>query len=145
MEEKLYQWIVGQQKTSGELLTRFEIKKKAKEMSSVDTFKASKGWLDKFKKRFGIIVRPSALESEGIESTGLAHTSSNLNDRKLSNVRGDAALEHNIENSIQFEKEIPSKLDSEEIHLESNKTHKAKQDSKIMDIHDFLDFSEDQS
>ena len=53
MEMKLYEWYKN--KTSqGERLTSSIFKSKAIELSSVPEFLASKGWLDKFKKRYKI-------------------------------------------------------------------------------------------
>ena len=56
MEKKLYKWY-NMNKRKGIILTAREIRKKAKELSTVKTFLASKGWLEKFKKNYGITVR----------------------------------------------------------------------------------------
>lgn len=68
MEEKLYKWILHEEKENKQLLTRCQIKQKAKEISVVKAFKASKGWLDKFRRRFNVKVRPAVSESQFNES-----------------------------------------------------------------------------
>ena len=64
MEDKLYKWILQEQDDSDQLLTRHQIKQKAKELSTLRGFKASKGWLDKFRRRYNVEVRPAVSESQ---------------------------------------------------------------------------------
>lgn len=56
MEKKLYKWY-NMNTRKGITFTAKEIRNKAKELSTVKTFLASKGWLEKFKKNYGINVR----------------------------------------------------------------------------------------
>jgi hypothetical protein len=58
MEKKLYQWILEEEKEKGRRLSRAQIKHKARELTNVDGFKGSKGWLDKFQKRYNIKFQP---------------------------------------------------------------------------------------
>lgn len=51
MEAKLLCWIVTRFKEGNRLPNHHEVKEKAKELSELDCFKASKGWCDKFLKR----------------------------------------------------------------------------------------------
>ena len=68
MEDLLVAWIQKEQEDTSQLLTRSQIKKKAKEISNVKSFKASKGWLDKFRRRHSIKFRPAISESQIHES-----------------------------------------------------------------------------
>lgn len=61
MEERLHAWIVQQEREGGQLLGRKEVKNKAKEISTKRDFMASKGWLDKFRRRFNVKFRPSGI------------------------------------------------------------------------------------
>ena len=51
MEEKLLDWFNIYHKKEGHKVTTKEFKEKAKLFSEDPTFKASKGWLQKFRKR----------------------------------------------------------------------------------------------
>ncbi|KEJ83005.1 hypothetical protein OXYTRIMIC_466 [Oxytricha trifallax] len=56
MEGKLYKWFI-EQKSRGEVVSAKKLKSKAKELSEYpEEFYASKGWLDKFKNRYGLEV-----------------------------------------------------------------------------------------
>lgn len=68
MEDRLVEWIHQQQAETNQLLTRCQIKRKAKEISTVNSFKASKGWLDKFRRRHNIEFRPAVSETQFIKS-----------------------------------------------------------------------------
>lgn len=53
MEQSLFEWCINEIKTHKRLLSRSVIKQKARLLSQHKlNFKASKGWLDKFMKRF---------------------------------------------------------------------------------------------
>ena len=54
MDIKLLNWFYVQHDKLGKIITVKEFKKQAKEFSSIESFKASKGWLEKFKKRYHI-------------------------------------------------------------------------------------------
>ena len=54
MDIKLLNWFYVQHDKLGKKITVKEFKEQAKEFSSVENFKASKGWLEKFKKRYHI-------------------------------------------------------------------------------------------
>lgn len=55
MEKHLYQWYI-QKKTKGDIVTAKMIKDKAIQLTNCKDFIASKGWLDKFKVRFGLEI-----------------------------------------------------------------------------------------
>lgn len=55
MEQKVYQWYL-ERKTAGLDVNAKMVKEKAIEWSNWNDFIASKGWLDKFKTRFGVIL-----------------------------------------------------------------------------------------
>ena len=66
MEANLAKWIKEQEQEMGHNLTRAMIKNKARELTTVVGFKASKGWLDKFQRRYSIKFRPLISEKETI-------------------------------------------------------------------------------
>ena len=141
MEERLHRWILSQQEESGDLLTRCQIKNKAKEISNVKTFKASKGWLDKFKKRFGIKMQASTGESQFAISETSMPDSDERGRRSLVN-QTDV---YNAQESLQVDKNAETRKGVEDIYINSNKTQKERRISKELDIHDFLNFSENQN
>ena len=53
MEISLYEWYKEQQSKNISLTSK-DIKRRAKELSIVDGFKASKGWLEKYQVKFDI-------------------------------------------------------------------------------------------
>lgn len=55
MEKHLYSWYI-QKKTKGDIVTAKMIKDKAIKLTNCKDFIASKGWLDKFKVRFGLEI-----------------------------------------------------------------------------------------
>lgn len=58
MENSLFEWCLQEIKFQKKLLTRSSIKQKARSLSQYPgTFKASKGWLDKFMKRYNYAER----------------------------------------------------------------------------------------
>ena len=81
MEDKLGKWIQDQENIIGHALTRSQIKRKARELCTIPGFKASKGWLDKFKRRRNIKFLPMFAESESkiIESIGMQSSISQEN------------------------------------------------------------------
>jgi hypothetical protein len=54
MVEKLLRWYCNYHVVEGNRITTKDFKKKALEFSKDSTFRASKGWLQKFRKRFNI-------------------------------------------------------------------------------------------
>lgn len=54
MVEKLLRWYCNYHVIEGKTITTKDFKKKALEFSKDSTFRASKGWLQKFRKRFNI-------------------------------------------------------------------------------------------
>ena len=57
MEKQVYEWYIKEHAVNKNDITSKEIKAKAKEFCSVDNFNASKGWLEKFKKKYCIDLR----------------------------------------------------------------------------------------
>lgn len=64
MEDILYQWIIQNKKQNIDVSSK-NVKEKAKKLVSVDTFLASKGWLNKFKKKYHLdfLRRKKSLEN----------------------------------------------------------------------------------
>ena len=63
MERELYNWCINQIQSKGKPLSRGLIKQRARNLSRFQgSFKASKGWLDKFIKRYELssILRAAA-------------------------------------------------------------------------------------
>lgn len=56
MEKKLSEWINEYSIVGGNPITAKMIKKKALEFRTCTDFIASKGWLEKFKKKFKIVI-----------------------------------------------------------------------------------------
>ena len=54
MVAKLLKWFDNYHKVEGHTVTSRDFKKKALDFSNDSTFRASKGWLQKFKKRYNI-------------------------------------------------------------------------------------------
>lgn len=54
MDLKLLNWLYVKHDKEGMKITNKEFKFQAKKFSSIDCFKASKGWLNRFKKRYHI-------------------------------------------------------------------------------------------
>lgn len=54
MEDDLFKWLNEEQKRTGQLPSSSQIKKKAKKMSNVPDFKASKGWVENFRRRYNV-------------------------------------------------------------------------------------------
>ena len=54
MVAKLLKWFDNYHKVEGHKVTSRDFKKKALDFSNDSTFRASKGWLQKFKKRYNI-------------------------------------------------------------------------------------------
>lgn len=52
MEQKLLRWYYNYHVIQGNKITTREFKAKALEFSNYSTFRASKGWLQKFRKRY---------------------------------------------------------------------------------------------
>jgi hypothetical protein len=52
MEKKLFEWYYSNYIIRGNRITTRDFKKKALELSKDSTFRASKGWLQKFRKRY---------------------------------------------------------------------------------------------
>lgn len=61
MEKLLYDWYLDYHVTKGNPVTARQIKQKALQFTSRDDFSASKGWLEKFRKKFDLDI---AKESE---------------------------------------------------------------------------------
>jgi len=57
-DKALFDWCIQYQQTSGKPPTRRETAKKALELTNDANFKASKGWLDKFSRRYAIDFTP---------------------------------------------------------------------------------------
>jgi len=57
-DQALYEWCMGFQKDYGRAPTRKEATKKALELSADSSFQASKGWLDKFSKKYNYEFTP---------------------------------------------------------------------------------------
>lgn len=55
MEKLLYQWYLNERDLNS-VLTAKMVKEKAKQLSKCKDFIASKGWLDKFKVRYGLEI-----------------------------------------------------------------------------------------
>ena len=56
MEERLYNWYLQYRKVGNKSVTAKMIKKKALDFSKFDSFSASKGWLEKYKRKYNIIL-----------------------------------------------------------------------------------------
>lgn len=54
MEENLYKWYHNEHIIKKKSVTSKDIKRKAKEFCSVENFNASKGWLEKYKKKYNL-------------------------------------------------------------------------------------------
>ena len=54
MEKKLLKWFHNYHIVEGNKVTTRDFKKKALDFSNDSTFRASKGWLQKFRKRYNI-------------------------------------------------------------------------------------------
>lgn len=52
MEKNLFEWYYSNYIIQGSKITTKDFKEKAKDLSKDSTFKASKGWLQKFRKRY---------------------------------------------------------------------------------------------
>ena len=52
MEKKLFEWYYSNYIIQGNRITTRDFKNKALELSKDSTFRASKGWLQKFRKRY---------------------------------------------------------------------------------------------
>ena len=52
MEKKLFKWYYSNYIIKGNRITTKDFKNKALELSKDSTFRASKGWLQKFRKRY---------------------------------------------------------------------------------------------
>ena len=52
MEKKLFEWYYSNYIIQGNRITTKDFKNKALELSKDSTFRASKGWLQKFRKRY---------------------------------------------------------------------------------------------
>jgi hypothetical protein len=65
MESKLYEWYRDYHDKEGKIVTARLIKKKALEFRTCNDFIASKGWLEKFKKKYRLeIIRESNVTKE---------------------------------------------------------------------------------
>jgi hypothetical protein len=65
MEKKLYDWYLDIHFTKGLPVTSRMIKAKALELTSLRDFNASKGWLEKVKKKYNLqISRPSSRKTK---------------------------------------------------------------------------------
>lgn len=65
MENSLFEWCLKEIKDQKRLLTRSSIKQKARNLSQYPgTFKASKGWLDKFMKRYNYAEKAKQIFEE---------------------------------------------------------------------------------
>lgn len=117
VEEALMQWITHQRENniqvSGELIQE-KAKYYYKQIMKKDDFKASNGWLDKFKKRYGIRLSASTREKvkSPVEEPSLSEDLKKLND-KISELRLIPDQIYNVEISQLFWKSLPSKLSKE--------------------------------
>jgi len=66
MEKHLIEWyfdLIG----DGQMITSKQFKEKARELTSLSQFKASKGWLEKLKKKYNLrFVRPKKMNNDKI-------------------------------------------------------------------------------
>ena len=69
MEEELYDWVMEELKRTNKMIPRSVIKNKARKLTTTtQDFKASKGWLDKFFKRYNLPEKfKLLLEHESID------------------------------------------------------------------------------
>lgn len=92
LDQNLYKWFL-EQKNTGQLVTGVMIQKKALEINKMlngtNNFKASKGFLDKFKKRYNIILpytyKKDDVKSEDQDECNFSLKLTSDNDEYLSN------------------------------------------------------------
>lgn len=108
MENALFDWCLAEIVTNKKNLTRSLIKQKAKLLSHhPETFKASKGWLDKFMKRFNYLEKSKQM----IEEIKKEEKKGNLIDKeinkKMKNENHNEGNRANLyEHKIMTKKEI---------------------------------------
>lgn len=84
-DHALYDWCIAFQRDCGRAPTRKEATKKALELSADSSFQASKGWLDKFSKKFNYeftplkIIPPKKKKGDGFIDSDSGSTLSNSN------------------------------------------------------------------
>lgn len=145
MEDKLVDWIREQQRETKQLLTRSEIKKKAREISTVNSFKASKGWLDKFRKRHSIEFRPAVSETQLNQSECSVgrYLESNSDEDEDSNKENQAP--YCEDSCIEQRPFSPFRGDQSKIPQSLICSPYQKRPQKDFDIQDFLNFSGEQN
>lgn len=67
MERRLYEWYIDYHVNKNLPVTSKMIKAKALEFSSLDDFNASKGWLEKIKKKYNLEITRSATSKKKLE------------------------------------------------------------------------------
>ena len=123
MEDKLGQWIEEQENVIGHALTRTQIKRKARELCTIPGFKASKGWLDKFKRRRNINFLPMFVESaskliEPMEIQSSISQQNSYNDQMKSSDNSFSLINetYNTNNKFQYHNTAESNIKKDEVY-----------------------------
>ena len=100
MEALLFEWCVQEVRKQKKSISRSCIKQKAKHLSqNKSNFKASKGWLDKFMKRFSYLERMREILNEGKllkKETSFNSFNSNNNDENSNKITEKLIKKENL-------------------------------------------------
>ena len=143
MEDRLVEWIRQEQKKTNQLLTRSQIKKKAKEISNVNSFKASKGWLDKFRRRHGIEFRPavSDMQINASEVSAEKYEETNSDEDDSSNKENEEPYCEDV--CMEQQTYYPFRGDQIKMSQSQESSPYQKRPQKVYEVQDFLAFSND--
>lgn len=126
MEQELFHWCIQEVRRIKKPITRSHIKQKARSLSmNKNNFKASKGWLDKFMKRFNFIeICRKILANEEPLIMNVKMENSDDSSKDKHEFWRDDLLPNISANPSKIKEECNNPLSEEEIFLEyDNQKH----------------------